>query len=179
MVFVPSFCAHVCQTPCRHSDRRRTRPPARDRAEGPGGTDAATAEMLSLSPRTVAYARRALAHEGRAAALPPPPLDHPRRARTLDGAGEAQLVRLACAPAPAGHSQWTLQLLADRLVELEVVDGISAETVRVTLQKTRCSLGRSAAGACPPRTTAISSAPWSRSWTPTNARWTLPARWCA
>jgi hypothetical protein len=54
----------------------------------------------------------------------------------LDGRGEAQLIALACSDAPDGHATWTLRLLADKLVELGVVDGISHETVRQYLKKT-------------------------------------------
>jgi len=59
--------------------------------------------------------------------------------RKLDGRGEATLVQRACAPAPTGHARWSLRLLAERLVELEVVDGIAPETVRQTLKKTASS----------------------------------------
>ena len=57
------------------------------------------------------------------------------RAPRLDGAGEAQLVTLACSEPPAGQAHWTMQLLADRLVELSVVESISDETVRRVLKK--------------------------------------------
>jgi len=59
----------------------------------------------------------------------------------LDGEGEARLIALTCSPAPEGRSRWTLRLLADRLVQLEVVDQISHETVRDVLKKTSSSLG--------------------------------------
>ena len=131
---------------------------------GPGRTDTDTAEILGVGVSSVERARRAFTHQGLTAALQPPALDHPRRERRLDGAGEAELIKLAylrrrreargghctagrCHPAPAGSSGWTLQLLADRLVELQVVDSIGRETVRVALKKTGCSLGKSAAGA--------------------------------
>ena len=64
-----------------------------------------------------------------------------RRPRNLDGAGEAQLIALACSQAPEGRAGWTLKLLADRLVEREIVESISAETVRNTLKKTNSSPG--------------------------------------
>ncbi len=59
----------------------------------------------------------------------------------MDGAGEARLVALACSKAPTGRVSWTLQMLADRLVELEVVDSICPETVRQAPKKTRSSRG--------------------------------------
>ena len=89
--------------------------------------------------------RQRLVEEGLAAAL----VRHPspqRRPRKLDGAQEARLVTLACRAPPTGRTRWTLQLLADQLVVLNVVDSISDETVRVTLKKTLSSPGVSASG---------------------------------
>jgi len=67
--------------------------------------------------------------------------------RKLDGAGEAALVKLACSSPPAGYSRWSLRMLADELVALEVVDSIRHECVRQTLKKTRSSLGGGRCGA--------------------------------
>ena len=64
-----------------------------------------------------------------------------RRPKRLDGQGEAHLIALACGEPPEGRASWTLKLLADRLVECEVVESISTETVRQTLKKTNSSLG--------------------------------------
>ena len=64
-----------------------------------------------------------------------------RRQKRLDGQGEAHLIALACADPPEGRASWTLQLLADGLVEREIVESISPETVRQTLKKTNSSLG--------------------------------------
>ena len=64
-----------------------------------------------------------------------------RRQKRLDGQGEAHLIALACAEPPLGRAGWTLKLLADRLVEREIVESISPETVRQTLKKTNSSLG--------------------------------------
>jgi hypothetical protein len=61
--------------------------------------------------------------------------------RKLDGAQEAQLVALTCSPAPEGAERWTLAPLADKLVELKVVDSIARETVRSTLKKMNLSRG--------------------------------------
>ncbi len=63
--------------------------------------------------------------------------DHPSRERKLDGEGEARLVTIACSEAPDGRDSWTLQLIADELVRLKVVDAISDQTVRRTLKTTR------------------------------------------
>ena len=64
-----------------------------------------------------------------------------RRPKKLDGQGEAHLIALACSQPPEGRAGWTLHLLADRLVEREIVDSISTETVRQILKKTNSSLG--------------------------------------
>ena len=64
-----------------------------------------------------------------------------RRQRKLDGAGEAHLIALTCSQPPEGRAGWTLRLLADQLVECEIVDSISTETVRQTLKKTNSSPG--------------------------------------
>jgi transposase len=63
------------------------------------------------------------------------------RARKLDGAQEARLIALACSAPPAGRARWSLRLLAERLVELEVVAGIAPNTVRTVLKKTSSSRG--------------------------------------
>ena len=70
----------------------------------------------------------------------------PPRLRKLDGAQEARLIAIACGSPPAGQAQWSLRLLAHRLVELEIVDEISHETVRQTLKKTPCSPTASSTG---------------------------------
>ena len=114
---------------------------------GPAESDVVAAAALSVNPHTVVRARQAWVRQGMAQGLLTRPMDHPRNPRRLDGVGEAELVKLACGPAPAGQACWTLQLLADQLVELQVVDSIAKETVRQTLQKTNCSLGGSKRGA--------------------------------
>ena len=74
---------------------------------GPGRTGRDTAEILSVGRSPVERARRAFTRQGLTAALQPPALDHPRRARRLDGVGEAELTQLAGSPAPAGSSGLT------------------------------------------------------------------------
>jgi len=108
--------------------------------EGSGPTDEQVAEALDVSKVTVHRVRKAYVEESLRAAIE-------RRPRTghlprkLDGAAEAQLVALACSPAPAGRARWTLRMLADKLVELEVVDSIGKDCVRQALKKTRSSRG--------------------------------------
>lgn len=105
-------------------------------AAGPGWTDARIAEGLGVTTRTVEHIRQRFVEEGLEAALVRKKACRPPRERLLDGAGEAKLTALCCSKAPDGRKRWTLQLLADRLVELNIVDSISYETVRRTLQKT-------------------------------------------
>jgi hypothetical protein len=72
-----------------------------------------------------------------------------RQYRKLDEAQEAQLIAVACSAPPEGRAQWTLQLLADKLVELDIVDRISAECVRTTLKKTPSNRGSTNRGSFP------------------------------
>lgn len=109
------------------------------RADSGGGrpyaTDLAVAIATGVATRTVARVRAQFAAEGLAATLGRRPWP-PARRRRLDSADEARVVQLACSTPPAGHARWSLRLLAGRVVELEIVDGISPETVRQTLKKT-------------------------------------------
>jgi hypothetical protein len=102
---------------------------------GPCLADDEIALDLEVNRSTVERVRIRCVEEGLEAALRPRPSRqvHPRK---LDGVQEAHLVTLACSPAPNGRGRWTLRLLADKLVELEIVDCISHETVRQTLKKT-------------------------------------------
>ncbi len=83
-----------------------------------------------------------------------------RQYRKLDGRQEAQLVALACSAAPDGHARWTMVLLADKLVELAVVESIDPATVWRTLQKTTSSRGSSSSGSSPRRRPGGSSRRW-------------------
>jgi hypothetical protein len=103
--------------------------------DGPGWRDTQISVGLSVHPNTVAGIRERFVEQGLEAALHRKKQDRPSRAPKLDGKGEAHLIALRCGPPPQGHQRWTLQLLADRLVALQVVDEISYETVRRTLKK--------------------------------------------
>ena len=103
---------------------------------GPRWADAKIAEAFDVGVRTVERTRRMLVTEGFQAVLIRQPSTN-RQDRKLDGAQEAELVRLACSKPPAGRARWTLQLLAERLVTLDIVYHISDETVRRVLKKTR------------------------------------------
>ncbi len=107
---------------------------------GPGWNDAAVAGALEVCTRTVARVRQQYVSEGLEAALN---RRMPAReyTRTLDGAAEARLIAVACGTPPAGRQEWSLRLLADELVRLEVVEAVSHETVRRTLRQTNSSRG--------------------------------------
>jgi transposase len=119
-------------------------------ADGPHAwPDERIAEALGVCRMTVARVRRQFAAEGLDATL------HKKRAadrqyRKLDGEQEAQLVALACSPAPAGRARWTMKLLADKLLELEVIEAIDPATVWRTLKKTTSSPGSSSSGSSRP-----------------------------
>jgi len=105
--------------------------------DGPAKTDGQIAEALSAHPRTIAGVRQRLVEQSLEAALVRKKQAQPSRGRKLDGKAEARLIALRCGAPPQGRMRWTLHLLADRLVELNVVDSVSYETVRRTLKKTR------------------------------------------
>lgn len=102
--------------------------------------DTDIAKAVHVSHLTVERVRKRFVDEGLESALNPK-VQSRRQAHKLDGEAEAFLVATACSAAPEGYSSWTLKLLADKLVECEVVDSISGETVRKTLKKTNLSLG--------------------------------------
>jgi hypothetical protein len=107
--------------------------------QGDGGAaweDRRVAEALACGHRTVERIRERFVTEGLGAALAAKARAAPPRERVLDGAAEAKLIALACSATPDGRKAWTLRMLADKLVELEVVDAVSYETVRRTLKKT-------------------------------------------
>ena len=107
--------------------------------DGPGWTDARIAEAVETSLATVARVRQRWVRGGLDAALHRRPTGP--RPRKLDGAQEARVIALACSAPPAGRGRWSLRLLAERLVEVEVVDGIAPNTVRTVLKKTSSSRG--------------------------------------
>ena len=107
---------------------------------GPGWTDAAIGAALEVNPATVARVRQQYATGGLEAAVDRKAPERQYR-RRLDGEQEAHLVALACSAPPQGHKRWTLRLLAERLVELELVESVSYETVRQALKQTASSRG--------------------------------------
>lgn len=112
-----------------------------DEGEGrPGWADARIAEALDVTTRSLENWRKQAVERGPLSLLVRKAQDRSMR-RKLDGVGEAKLVQLACSTPPEGYSRWSLRMLADELVALEVVDSIGHECVRQTLKKTRSSRG--------------------------------------
>jgi len=109
-------------------------------ADGSNWSDEEAAEAFGCHMNTVSNVRQRLVEEGLEAAVGRKKQKSPSRERILDGEKEAKLIALACSEPPEGRSKWTLQLLADKLVTLEVVDSICDQTVRRTLKKTNSSL---------------------------------------
>ncbi len=128
------------EAPARRLTHARILLKANQGEGGPGWSDAAIAGALDLHPDTVARVRRAYVSAGLEAALARKTSDRVYR-RKLDGVAEAHLVAVACSAPPAGRERWTLRLLADELVRLEVVAAVSHETVRRTLKQTTSSRG--------------------------------------
>lgn len=109
---------------------------------GPAWSDRQVLEAYGSKTRSCENWRKAIKEGGVKSILSRKAPDKPRRAKTLTGEGQAQLTFLACSEPPEGHVRWTLKLLANRLVSLEVVESISDETVRRELKKTNLSLGK-------------------------------------
>ncbi len=123
-----------------------------DREDG-GRTDADIASVLGVGASTVERVRKRCVEEGLEAAVERRKQVN-RKPRKLDGAGEAKLVALACSAPPEGHARWTLRLLGDKLVELEIVDSIHKETVRKALKKNDLKPWRKQCWCIPPKASA-------------------------
>jgi hypothetical protein len=103
---------------------------------GDAWTDDRIAESFDTSPRTVARVRQQLVEEGIEGVLTPKRSPNSARARIFDGASEARLIALACSTPPAGRTRWTLQMLEDQVVALNIVERASDNTIGRTLKKT-------------------------------------------
>lgn len=110
------------------------------RDEGGGLSDQEIAARLHVNVLTVASVRRRSHERGLVECLVRAHQEN-RKAPRLDGSAEAHLIATACGAAPEGSARWTLRLLRERLIELEVVEQIGLETIRTTLKKTGLSLG--------------------------------------
>ena len=102
--------------------------------EGMGWKDSEIAQVFHCHVTTVENIRRRLVERGTEAAIERAKQSR-HKPRTLDGRAEARLVALACSKTPQGRDKWTLRLLADKMVELEIVDSLSYGTVRNVLKK--------------------------------------------
>jgi hypothetical protein len=106
-------------------------------ANGPRWTDVRIADAFGCSVELVENVRQRYVARGLEGAVKRKKQEKPSRERILDGRGEARVLALACSKAPGGRSHWALRMLTDRVVELQIADEISYETVRRTLKKTR------------------------------------------
>lgn len=104
--------------------------------KGPAWKDEAIAEACRVTVRTVENIRKRLVLEGLDSALNRKPQVRLSRRRILDGEKEAKVIALCCGAKPTGHARWTLRLLAEQAVALDIVDSVSHETVRQCLKKT-------------------------------------------
>lgn len=112
-----------------------------DQSEGgPAWSDQAISEAVEVGTATVERVRQRFVEEGMQAALmrQKPSRSYPRK---LDGEQEAYVIALTCSEAEQGRDHWTLQMLADKLVELHIVESIARETIRQVLKKTNSSRG--------------------------------------
>jgi Homeodomain-like domain len=105
-------------------------------AEGPNWTDQRIAEAFSCRVQTIEKIRQRLVERGFRETLDGAKRDKPPTAKLLTGDQEARVIAMRLGPPPKGYANWTLRLLARKVVELEIVDSISHETVRQTLKKT-------------------------------------------
>lgn len=104
--------------------------------QGPGCKDEEVSRTLGLTVRAIEMLRRRFVEEGLEACLVHKKRGMPPVNRRFDGEKEAKLIALACGPAPKGRARWTLELLADQVVQLGMMESCGAETIRRTLKKT-------------------------------------------
>ena len=137
-------------------------------------TDNEVAEIVRCHPQSVFNIRKSFVTQGLDAALHRKIRDEPPRPRKLDGEGEARLIQIACSEPPEGRNRWTLQLLADKLVELQVVESISLKTVERTLKKTDFNHIPESSGSSRPKKTRTLSPQWKMCWKSTSDRMIQP-----
>jgi transposase len=107
-----------------------------------GLTDREIADELEVGLVTVERVRKRCLERGIAATLDRKPQENPSRPRKFDGTSEAKLTQIACSEPPAGQARWTIGLLADKLIELNVFESVSKSSVQRSLKKANSSLGR-------------------------------------
>ena len=131
----------VCQAIIKHlkgssQKFRRVQILLKTDADGPAWSDVRIADAFNCRVQTIENLRKRLVTEGFALALEGKKRQEPPTPCKLDGEAEAKLIALRLGKPPLGYGHWTLQLLADEMVSLEIVDAISPETVRQVLKKT-------------------------------------------
>jgi hypothetical protein len=128
----------------RHSARERTRAKvlllADTNQEGGGHTDTQIADTVGIKPLCVSHIRQRAITRGVLPALEHKPQEN-RKPRRLDGNAEAQLITIACSQAPDGRKRWTMQLLKEKLIQMQVVESIDTATICRTLKKMRSNRG--------------------------------------
>ncbi len=120
------------------------------------------AQAYDVSTKKVEFVRKRFIEEGLEAALSRKPVTNVHR-RKITGDEEAHLIALYCSEAPEGHERWTLRMLADKMVELDIVDSVSHETIRQTLKKTNLNLGKRKNGVFRQNTMPPLSVKWKKS----------------
>jgi hypothetical protein len=118
---------------------------------GPCMKDADITEITGLSSCTLERLRKRCCEVGPLAALERKKREMPPRAIKITGDVQAHITQIACSQAPAGYARWTLQMIADRVVELDIIDSISHQSVSTVLKKVNSSHGQRNAGASRPR----------------------------
>lgn len=109
-------------------------------SDGPAWKVADTAEALGVTPRTIEHLKKRFVEEGLGVALEGKPREKPPREVVFDGAFEARLLALACSEAPKGYQRWTVRLLADKVVELNIAPSVSHMTIQRALKKMNVNL---------------------------------------
>jgi transposase len=114
--------------------------------DGPAWNVADVAKALGVTSRTIEHLKKRFVEDGLEAALERKPREKPPREVTFDGAFEARLIAMACSEVPAGHQRWTVRLLADKVVELNIAPSVSHMTVQRVLKKTHLDLTSASTG---------------------------------
>ena len=127
-----------------------------------GWTNADIASAYDVSTKKVEQLKKRFVEEGFAAALYRKPVTNAHR-RKITGDEEAHLIALCCSQAPEGQERWTLRMLADKMVELDVIASVSHETIRRTLKKMNLNPGKRKNGAFRPSKMLPSSVKWKKS----------------
>jgi transposase len=114
--------------------------------DGPAWNVADVAKALGVTSRTIEHFKKRFVEDGLEAALERKPREKPPREVTFDGAFEARLIAMACSEVPEGHRRWTVRLLADKVVELNIAPSVSHMTVQRVLKKTNLDLTSASTG---------------------------------